>query len=92
MLHEILRQNIRHLINGDIDLWVSSDFNMPYLARQAGVDPQELELVLPFRSVKNYIAFSKSTPDAVVTAWQKTFDTIKSDGIYERLTNKAFGN
>ena len=84
--------NIKHLINGDIDLWVSSDFNMPYLARQAGVDPEQLELVLPFQSVKNYIAFSNSTPDAVITAWQKTFDTIKSDGTYERLTGKVSGN
>jgi hypothetical protein len=65
---------------------------MPYLARQAGVDPEQLELVLPFQSVKNYIAFSNSTPDAVITAWQKTFDTIKSDGTYERLTSKASGN
>jgi len=84
--------NIKHLINGDIDLWVSSDFNMPYLARQAGIDPNQLELVLPFQSVENYIAFSNSTPGAVITAWQKTFDTIKSDGTYERLTNRASGN
>jgi len=84
--------NIKHLINGDIDLWVSSDFNMPYLARQAGVDPEQLELVFPFQSVKNYIAFSNSTPDAVITAWQKAFDTIKSDGTYEKLTSKASGN
>ena len=40
--------NIRHLINGDIDLWVSSDFNMPYLAQQAGVSVQQLELVFTF--------------------------------------------
>jgi len=83
--------NIKHLINGDIDLWVSSDFNMPYLARQAGVDPDQLELVLPFRSVKNYIAFSNRTPDSVIAAWQKTFDTIKADGTYARLANKASG-
>jgi len=80
--------NIRRLKNGDIVLWVSSDFNMPYLARQAGVDPEELELVYAFRSVENYIAFSNDTPDTITTAWQQTLDTIKRDGTYAGLVNK----
>ena len=32
--------NILHLVSGNIDLWVSSDFNMADLIRQAGVDPR----------------------------------------------------
>ena len=77
--------NIRHVLDNRIDLWVSSDFNMPYLARKAGVDPDRLELVYPFRTVENYIAFSKGTPDAVVDRWQKTLDRIKADGTYQKL-------
>lgn len=77
--------NVKHLLRGDIDLWVSSDFNMYYIAGQAGVDPASIELVFPFRKVKNYIAFSRQTPDAVVTAWQKTLGAIKKDGTYDRL-------
>ena len=80
--------NIRHLMKGDIDLWVSSDFNMPYLASQAGVSPEQLELVYSFRSVENYIAFSNKTPDAIVATWQKTFDEIKRDGTYSRLASE----
>lgn len=37
--------NIRHLMDGHIDLWVSSDFNMPFLARQAGVASDNFESV-----------------------------------------------
>lgn len=81
--------NIKRLFEGTIDLWVSSDFNMPYLVRQTGADPQELELVLPFRRVVNYIAFSRGTPDEEVNAWQQTLDEIKTDGTYERLEAKA---
>jgi len=80
--------NIKHLIKGDVDLWVSSDFNMPYLARKAGVSPEQLELVYAFRSVDNYIAFSNKTPAAIVTAWQQTLDAIKSDGSYDSLVSK----
>jgi polar amino acid transport system substrate-binding protein len=80
--------NIKHLINGDIDLWVSSDLNMPYLAGQAGVSPEQLEVVCAFRSVENYIAFSNKTSDAVVAAWQKTLDEMKRVGFYSRLVSR----
>ncbi|MFZ7127550.1 MAG: substrate-binding periplasmic protein [Desulfobacterales bacterium] len=79
--------NIRHLMRGDIDLWVSSDFNMPYQARQAGFDPGELELVFAFRDVSNYIAFSLGTPLSVVLDFQRCLDEIKSDGTYQRIVD-----
>lgn len=80
--------NIRHLVRGDIDLWVSSDFNMPYQVRQAGVDPDEFELVYAFRKVSNYIAFSLDTPLDVVQDWQKSLDMIKEDGTYMQIAQK----
>jgi len=80
--------NIRHLMDGSIDLWVSSDFNMPYLAKQAGINPDQLQLVLPFKRVQNYIAFSIQSPDALVNLWQQTLDELKQDGTYDRLCAK----
>jgi len=80
--------NIFHLLNGDIDLWVSSDFNMPYQARQAGVDPGRLERVFAFHRVDNYIVFSLETPMPVVRAWQRCLDEIKQDGTYAALMEK----
>jgi polar amino acid transport system substrate-binding protein len=80
--------NIRHLLDGSIDLWVSSDFNMPYLARQAGIEPEMLELVFAFKKVRNYIAFSIQTPEPIVRTWQQTLDAIKNDGTYDRLSAK----
>ena len=80
--------NIRHLIDGHIDLWVSSDFNMPFLAMQAGVEPDKLELVFAFKKVRNYIAFSLKTNDKRVHQWQQTLDAIKNEGLYDRLINR----
>jgi polar amino acid transport system substrate-binding protein len=77
--------NVKHLLRDNIDLWVSSDFNVHYIARQAGVNPNDIELVFPFHRVENYIAFSRQTPDEVVAAWQQALDTMKEDGTYERL-------
>ena len=80
--------NIRHIMNGSIDLWVSSDFNMPYLAKQAGINPDRLKLVFPFKRVQNYIAFSIQSPDSLVNLWQQTLDELKQDGTYDRLSTK----
>ncbi len=74
--------NIKRLIQGGIDLWVSSDFNMPYLVDQAGISPDQLELVYAFRVVDNFIAFSVQTSDAIVQKWQYTLDEIIEDGTY----------
>ena len=80
--------NIKRIIEGKLDLWVSSDFNMPYLAQQAGVSPNQLELVHAFRKVDNYIAFSIQTPDELIVPWQKALDELKSDGTYTRLSKR----
>jgi len=80
--------NIRHLMDGSIDLWVSSDFNMPYLAKQAGINPDQMKLVFPFKRVQNYIAFSIHSPDSLVEEWQQTLDELKQDGTYDRLCAK----
>jgi polar amino acid transport system substrate-binding protein len=83
--------NVRHLIQGSIDLWVSSDFNMPYLVEQAGFNPDQLEHVYAFRDVDNYIAFSKQTSDDLIEKWQVTLDEIKKDGTYEETYTTHIG-
>jgi polar amino acid transport system substrate-binding protein len=80
--------NIRHLMQGNIDLWVSSDLNMPYLVQKAGVNPDLLELVYPFQRVKNHIAFSMQTSDDLIDRWQQILDAIKEDGTYEAFRVK----
>jgi polar amino acid transport system substrate-binding protein len=76
--------NVQHLMEGGIDLWVSSDFNMPYIVQYAGYDPRQLRLVLSFKTVGNYIAFSLASEDRIVARWQKTLDDIRRDGTWAR--------
>lgn len=80
--------NVRHLMAGDIDLWVSSNFNMPYQVRQAGIDPGQLELVYSFRRVDNYIVISLQTPESVAEGWRRALDGIRKDGTYLKLCKK----
>jgi polar amino acid transport system substrate-binding protein len=71
--------NVLHLIKGNIDLWISSDYSMPYIASQAGVDSQQIEKAYTIKSVDNYIVFSIQTPDSIIEAWQQALDHIKKD-------------
>lgn len=80
--------NIRHLIRGNIDLWVTSDFNVNHQARQAGVDPAQLERAFPFLTVENYIAFSRKTSPHIVSLWQNVFEEIRKDGTYDKICQK----
>lgn len=80
--------NIKHLQQANIDLWVSSDFNMPFLAREAGVPPDQLELAYAFHTVDNYIAFSKDTSRNVIRLWQMILDEMKSDGSYNEICRR----
>ena len=80
--------NVKHLLDGKLDLWVSSNFNMPYLVRQAGFAPGEIERVFAFRKVSNYIAFSRGTSLAVIRDWQRCLERIKKDGTYQRIARR----
>ena len=80
--------NIRHLLDGRLDLWVSSDFNMPYQVRQAGFDPGKVEQVFAFRKVDNYIAFSRDTSLAIVRDWQRCLEALKQDGTYMQIARR----
>jgi len=44
-----------------------------------------LQAVYSLKQVDNFIAFSRDTPDRVITAWQRTLDDIKAEGLYDRL-------
>ena len=80
--------NIRHLVRKEIDLWVSSDFNMPYLVKQVGVDPDELRLALAFREVENYFAFSRQTSPHIAYLWQRVLEELRKDGTYRSVARK----
>jgi polar amino acid transport system substrate-binding protein len=80
--------NIKHLLDGSLDLWVSSDFNMPYQVRQAGFSPETFEQVFAFHKVDNYIAFSRGTSLAVIRDWQRCLEEIKKDGTYQRIARR----
>lgn len=80
------KSNINKLMNGDIDVWATTDPVGPYFAKSMGVT--DLKVVLRFKSSQVYLALNKETPDVVVTKLQKAMDSIKADGTFDRINAK----
>jgi polar amino acid transport system substrate-binding protein len=79
---------VRDLAAGKVDLWFGSPDSAPFTAYIAGVDPDSMKVAYSVERSEVYIAFSNSTPDATVKAWQAALDSMKRDGFYDALMGK----
>jgi ABC-type amino acid transport substrate-binding protein len=80
--------NIRKLVSGRVDLWYFHNIGAPRIAREAGIDPNEIKAVFTHQQVFTYIAISKQTSPTIVQQWQATLDEMKADGTFWWLTRK----
>ena len=76
---------ITDLVSGKTDIWFGSTDSAPFSAYLAGVDPDRLKMAYSVEKNEIFIAFSNSTPDATVQAWQSALDRMKRDGFYDAL-------
>ena len=76
---------ITDLVAGKTDIWFGSTDSEPFSAYLAGVDPASMRMAYIVESNEIFIAFSNSTPDATVQAWQAALDNMKRDGFYDAL-------
>lgn len=82
------QKNAQKLALGRIDLWAYKDPGYVTVCRLAGVDPDDLEEVFHLRQIEVSIAFSKKTPDAVVTEWNNAFQAMVDDGTIRQIQTK----
>lgn len=79
---------IRKLLDGEAQLFVSSNTVLPVLLRKVGADISQLEIVFTVSTDLGYIAFSKATPPALVAKWQQALDAMKRDGSFDGIYAK----
>jgi len=80
-----LNANVKKLMAGRNDLWIAGEMEALLIAKQEGIDPAELEPVFVVKEAKLYVAFSKDTPDEIVSAWQAAYDELAAEGEVERI-------
>ena len=81
-------QVVKMLMRGRVDLLALTDVDFPIIAKKAGINISDLEVVYTMYQYHVYIGVSKQTPEQYINQWQKTLDSIKSDGTFEKIINK----
>jgi len=84
--------SLKTFLSGNADLWVISNITAQTLLTDAGLRMDELEEVIELDKSQMYIAFSKDTPDHIVSKWQKTLDKMKQEGVYGKTYRKWLPN
>ncbi|MDU0353718.1 transporter substrate-binding domain-containing protein [Paraglaciecola aquimarina] len=82
-------QSIKMLNKGRIDITPISEFVLPYVTAEAGIDINNFERI-NFKLYESslYIAFSKNVPNETIVAWQNALTSIKSSGLYAEIYQK----
>lgn len=82
-------QNVMKLVAGRVDLITSGEVDLPYIALNAGVNPNLIEKTrVMIHDSKLYIAFSKDIPDDEIEKWKKAFDHVEKSGKYLEIKEK----
>lgn len=79
---------VNKLLNGDVQLFPSSNTTMPALLEKVGATMNDVENVLTMSTDLLYIAFSRGTSPELVTLWQDKLDEMKRDGTFGEIYAK----
>jgi polar amino acid transport system substrate-binding protein len=80
--------NVKKLLAGRIDLWISSSGKAAYVLGQENIDPSKIKNVLNIKTFGLYFTFSKDTPDKTVQKWNDAFEKLKKDGTMANIYKK----
>jgi len=71
----------------DISLAILDDVTLPYRALDSGISPDDLipAFDIPDLSLAQWIAFSKDTPDDIVTRFTDAFNRLEKDGTIAKI-------
>ncbi len=80
--------SLQKLLDGKVDLWVSSDIEAPRVTEEIGVDMGEIEIAYIFKEASSYIILSKDIPEETVEEWKKAYAEIQKTDFFENASKK----
>lgn len=80
--------NIQKLMAGRFDAWIATEQSARAKAKIIGIADNQLETLYVIGEDELFIAFSLTTPPAIVARWQKALDKVKTLPVYGRLKKK----
>ncbi len=82
-------KNVKKFLFHRVDLICSTDLVLAYYLRKEGHRLGETEKVVTLSGqFDEYMGFNKETADSVVDSFNKAFDKLKQDGIYNKILAK----
>ncbi len=79
--------NFYRLERDKIDLYAIETKVAKYASELNGYNPDDFETVHILEKNELYFAFNKQTSNDIISKWQKALNTIKSNGIYDKIIN-----
>lgn len=80
--------NVQKLIRGRINLWAAGETQGLYKTKQLGINPNLIKKIYKIKDTQLYIAFSRSTPNSIISQWQNELDKMKKNGKYQEIMDK----
>jgi polar amino acid transport system substrate-binding protein len=83
-------ENFRRLLSGQVDLLPMPDDDVTYLCKETLVSCDNLEKIftLDDLSIGLYMAYSKTTPDAIVLKTKSAFEKLRASGLVQPTMEK----
>ena len=85
-------ENVRKLIQGEVQLSVFTDITVADIVKNAGYSMEDLEPVFTVSNTYFYIAISLGTSPEMVKKWQSVLDEMKKDGTFEKMYRNYIPN
>ena len=80
--------NLKKLMADRMPLMISSDFEMPALAKVAGVDIADLEPAFTFLEASSYLMFSRDVDPATLNKWQNAYASLQKTDFFTKVADK----
>lgn len=84
----VVKSSYKKMEKGKIDMFAYEVTVGKYIANENGFDTSKYETVYILKEGELYFAFNKETDDAIIQKWQKSLDTIKANGEYDKIISK----
>ena len=81
-------ENAKKLVEGKVDLCAFTDTTAPEILKEAGYSMDQIAPAYVIKTYEFYIAFSKDTSDAIVSEWRRSFEEMKTDGTFGKISAK----
>jgi polar amino acid transport system substrate-binding protein len=81
-------EGLRLLLNGRVDLWANSDWELGSNASRAGITEDALEVALELYRADNHILINRHSDPELIARWRSALRTLKEDGTMQAIASK----